>query len=273
MLPFNDLPALGVGLGYREVIGESIIANADRIDWVEINADQFLEDPARQEVLAVVRERFPVVPHCLEMSIGSDDPLDLDYLGRIAAIADTVDAPWVSDHLCLTHAVGWQLGTLAPIERSKERARRAAEKARAAQDFLGRPLLLENITYYVDVPGQLSEAEFIAEVIDNSGCGLLLDLENLAVNAANHQYDPIAFLESLPLDRIVQVHVAGGIEYSDMRVDTHSGPVSHDALHLLKHLCGRTTLKGALIERDGDFPDDFDEILHDIDRTRAAVAS
>lgn len=266
------LPALGVGLGFRPEIEGAVFANSDHIDWVEITADRFLNEPSLMDTLVALKACFPVVPHCLEMSVGSDAPLDLGYLTKIATIADAVDAPWVSDHLCMTNEGGHQLGTLAPIERSRERARNAAAKAKQAQELLGRLLLLENITYYVDMPGELTEAQFLAEVLEQSGCGLLLDLENVRVNAANHGYDPYEFLESLPLERIVQVHVAGSEPYPGIALDTHSASVSDECLALLSHLTDLVSLRGVLIERDDEFPDDFSELLTDVERARAVVA-
>jgi uncharacterized protein len=267
----RSTPALGVGLGFRHEIAAEIHANASEIDWIEVITDQYAFDATALAALGDLAKRFPVVPHGLDMSIGSDVPLDLAYVERVAAVADAVDAPWVSDHLCFTRESGVAIGNLTPVQRTQSRAKDIANKARQVQDRLGRLFIMENITYYYEMDAELSEADFITEVLNGCDCGLLLDLENLLVNATNHRFDPYTFLDRIPLERVVQVHVAGGETQPDIRLDTHSAPVADECLELLTHVASRTSLRGALIERDSDFPDDFQVLLSDVRRTRAAI--
>lgn len=269
------LPDLGVGLGYRTEIHNEIIANRTEIDWLEIITDQYLNRPDQHAHLAGLRQDFTLVPHSVEMSVGSDLPLDDGYLDAVVAVAELIDAPWASDHLCFTREHGVQLGSLTPVVRTREKARAIAANAQRVQARLARPFLLENITYYVDPIGDLTEAEMINEVLEHCDCGLLLDLNNLALNAANHGFDARAFLDSIPLERVIQVHLAGnapGNEISGVRLDSHDAPIADEVFELLAYVTRRTSPKGVLIERDEGFPDDFAEILGDVTRSKAVIA-
>ncbi|MEU4266232.1 MbnB/TglH/ChrH family RiPP precursor modification enzyme [Streptomyces argenteolus] len=269
------LPDLGVGLGYRSQLHNRILEHATEIDWLEIITDGYIHDVRAREQLEPLRERFPLVPHGLEMSVGSKDPLDEDYVGAVAAVADAVDAPWVSDHLSFTRDHGVEVGSLTPVHRTYDHARRIAGKAQRVQEMLGRPFLLENITYYVDLPGELSEAEMLSEVMRHCDCGILLDLNNVAVNAANHGFDPYRFLDALPLERVQQVHVAGNSaaqSQEGFQFDAHDAEVSDEVMQLLAYLLLRQDVKGILLERDESFPEDFSEIVTDLRRARRIAA-
>jgi uncharacterized protein (UPF0276 family) len=151
-----------------------------------------------------------------------------------------------------------------------------AARAQYVQERIGRPLLLENIAYYVDLHGDLSESELICEVLAGSDCGLLLDLHNVAVNAYNHGFDPRAFIAALPLERVVQIHLAGNSEAAELdgvRIDGHDGPVGDDVLELLAFVLERVRPQGIVIERDVNFPRDFQELVAELDRVRAVVAA
>ncbi|MFF2409976.1 DUF692 family multinuclear iron-containing protein [Streptomyces sp. NPDC058092] len=270
----NATTHLGIGLGYRREMHDATVRHRDEVDFLEIVTDAYLGRPRADASLRCLKEQFVLIPHGLEMSVGSEQPLDLAYLDGVAAIADAVEAPWVSDHLCFTREDGVELGTLTPVRRTMQRARHIAEKAKKAQAYLGRPFLLENIAYYVDLPGELSEAEMLAEVLDRSGCGLLLDLTNIAVNARNHRFSAEDMLDSLPLDRVVQVHLAGSSgrqEFDGLQLDSHDGPISDEVFGLLARLVSKCRPKAVMIERDDHFPDDFGEILADLRRAREIV--
>lgn len=264
---------LGAGLAYRGPIADEIIAHHERIDWIEIITDHYLDNPRAEIELGELVALFPVAVHGLELSIGSDGPLDLAYLDGVARVADMVDARWVSDHLCFTSESGYQLGNLTPVHRTRRRAAAVAAKVRQVEDRLGRPFLLENITYQVDLPAELNEADFIAEVLAGCDAGLLLDLENVSINAANHGFDPYGFLDRLPLERVTEVHLAGDqpMGTTGLRIDAHNAPVAQECLELLAYVTARSNLRGVLVERDGDFPDDFTDLLADVDNARAVL--
>ncbi|PXX61015.1 hypothetical protein DFR70_109206 [Nocardia tenerifensis] len=267
------LPALGVGLGYRREIDAAIMANHERIDCLEIITENFLDTPVGGP-LEQLRDQFALVPHGIELSIGTEGPLDDGYLDGLALLVARVDAPWCSDHLSFTRAGGLSIGQLTPLMRTRELADDIAGKARRVQERVGTPFLLENITYHLDFPAELSEAEFITRVVERAGCGLLLDLTNVFVNATNHGYDAIEFVNSIPLERVVQMHLAGGYWSGGTLLDSHSAPVPAEVWELLDYVAGRTpALRCVILERDQDFPDDFDELTADLRRARACVGS
>lgn len=260
------LPFLGVGLGYRPDLDRQIWANQASIDWLELISEHYLARPREQLDQALrLRGAFPLVPHGVELSIGTPGELDPAYLDALAELVALVGAPWCSDHLCFTRAGGIALGQLTPLPRTRAVAADVARKARQVQERVGVPFLLENISYYIDIEGQLSEAEFLTEVMEGCECGLLLDLANVFVNAGNHGFSALEFLAAIPLERVVQVHLAGGEESPDALLDTHSAPVPDEVFALLRHLVERApNLRAVLIERDSDFPDDFQELADDL---------
>jgi uncharacterized protein (UPF0276 family) len=270
----STIPTLGAGLGYRSELHDATVANADAIGWLEIITEHFfLGPPHRDRVLGQLRELFPLVPHGIEMSIGSPGDVDGEYVDALARLVKTIDAPYFSDHLCFTRAGGVSLGSLTPLPRSAALARELGAKARRVQEAVGVPFILENITYHVDLKTGMSEAEFIAEFCEHCECGLLLDLTNLHINSVNHDFDPRHFLDVIPTERVVQVHLAGGVEETIALVDSHSAAVPEPVWRLFDDLLTRVPVKAALIERDQDFPNDFGELLAEVGRTRSAMAT
>jgi uncharacterized protein (UPF0276 family) len=267
-----QLPKLGAGLGYRRELHDDILANADRIDWLEIITENFMSGTLQTEVrLAELRGLFPLVPHGIEMSIGSPGEVNGGYIDALAKLVSATGAPYFSDHLCFTRAGNVSLGSLTPLPRSRTLAKELGQKAQRVQDAVGVPFILENITYHVDLKTDISEAEFIAEFCEHCDCGLLLDVTNLHTNAVNHHFDPLRFLDTVPAERIVQVHLAGGVEERETLLDSHSAAVPEPVWVLFDDLLRRVPLRGALIERDQDFPDDFTELLSEVERIRTAM--
>lgn len=268
-----NIPVLGAGLGYRSELDAQIMSRRASIDWLEVIAEQYFVNSARRSRrLAELVELFPIVSHGVEMSIGTEGEIDADYVEHIAQLVPTVRAPWFSDHLCYTRSGGVALGALTPLHRSRAAARRIACKAQSIQDRVGVPFILENITYYLDLKGELSESEFLTEVMEHCDCGILLDLANLHINSVNHRYDPEAWLESIPVERVVQVHLAGGHRRADIFLDTHAARVPDEVWSLLSYVVARApNLKGVLIERDDNYPDDFEELVGELDQARSIM--
>ena len=269
------LPFLGVGLGYRPDLDAQIWANRSAIDWLEIISEHFLDrPPERVEQAQRLRASFPLIPHGVELSIGTEGPLDETYVESLAAFVELIDAPWFSDHLCFTRTDGIALGQLIPLLRTRAAATEIGGKARQIQQRVGRPFLLENITYYFDLDSELSEAQFITEVLEQCECGLLLDLTNLFINSVNHGFSAEEFLHSIPAERVVQVHLAGG-EPSDVAfIDTHSSPVHPEVFELLRETVRLApNLKGVMIERDQNYPDDFAELAQDLGTAHGIVST
>lgn len=272
----TGLPALGSGLGHRTELAEAIETHAGRIDWLEVITERYLFAPAdeRERLRELVR-RFPIVPHGLELSIGSEREPDAAYVQALAVLVADLDAPWFSDHLCFTRTGRVDVGLLVPLPRTREVARRLGRRARRVQEAVGRPFLLENITYYVDLDTPLTEAQFITEVMEHCECGLLLDLANLDINARNHGFDPLEFLDTIPVERVVQVHLAGGVDGDGdhLSLDSHGAAIPDRVWDLLAELVSRTRVNATLVERDQNFPDDFDDLLAEIDRARTVLRS
>jgi uncharacterized protein len=266
MSALSRLPFLGVGLGYRPELDAQIWEHQSAIDWLELISEHYMARPREQiDQAQRLRGAFPLIPHGVEMSIGTAGELDPVYVDNLVELVSLVGAPWFSDHLCFTRAGGIALGQLTPLPRTRAVAAEVARKARQVQERVGVPFLLENISYYIDIEGQLSEAEFIVEVMERCDCGLLLDLTNVHINAINHGFATLEFLAAIPLERVVQVHLAGGEPSVGVVLDTHSSPVPGEVFELLRHVVGHAPhLKAVLIERDSNFPEDFHELAHDL---------
>jgi uncharacterized protein (UPF0276 family) len=268
------VPHLGAGLGYRGALHEDIFANQSDIDWLEVITDQFLPLTAeRREELDLLSGSFRCVPHGLELSIGSSGQLDEQYLSQVCAVADAVGAPWISDHLCFTQGDGIRLGHLTPLPWTQDVADAVARKARRVQACAGRPFLLENITNGFTFGSEMTEAQFICAVLDRSGCSLLLDVNNLYTNSVNYHFDPYEFLESIPLDRVLQMHIAGGHWDEDVLEDGHDSPVPEPVWDLAEFVVSRANVRGVLLERDAAYPDDFRDLLTEVDRARRLLGS
>jgi len=265
----DQLPTLGIGLGFRKDMADDTLNNADRIDWLEIAPENYMGIGGRaHDLIEKAGERFPVISHGLNLSIGSTDDLNREYLRELKAVLDFVDAPWWSDHLCFASVEGAYMHDLLPLPFTREAVRHIAERIKIVQDYIERPFLFENISFYMYAPAcEMTEAQFISEIAETADCGLLLDVNNVYVNAINHKFDPRKFIDQLPLERTVQIHVAGHKKIRDVIIDTHGAPVIEPVHELLAYVLERTVVKGLMLERDQNFPE-FEEILGELDLLR-----
>jgi uncharacterized protein (UPF0276 family) len=266
---FTQLPALGVGLGFRPPFRGDLFLNRDRVDFLEITADHYLEStPEKARELALLAEHFVLIPHGLSLSLGSAEGLDPEYRDQLLALVRAVKPPWWSEHIAFTRAGGIDVGHLCPVPFSREALDVVSSNITEVQDRIEVPLILENITYTVQMPGaNMAEAEFLAELVDRTGCGLLLDVTNLHTNAVNLGYDPIAFLDRLPMERVVQLHFAGGQWENGMLVDSHARPAPPEVWALLDEVLARAPVRGIILERDEDLPP-FGALLDELDQAR-----
>jgi uncharacterized protein (UPF0276 family) len=276
-LPDGLPPA--VGIGYRDAIGDWTRANLKRFDMLEITMDHCIHSGrlVRSAIFDLVG-RIPLTAHGLGLSIGTDVPLDLAYLDQVAEIVERLKAPAYSEHLAFTRVPGRDLGNLLPLPKTAAVAEAVIAKVRTVRSRIPVPFLLENITYLFEWPdSDMSDAEFINLICRETGAGLLLDVENLYLNAHNHGYDPCEFLDALPAGLVNEVHVAGGVTVRDsvlgrpFLADSHSHPVPDGTLDLLDHALARHTPAAIVLERDERL-DAVDEILDDVARIRARVA-
>lgn len=262
----------GVGLGLRwEFLEEIVDGPPLDLGFLEVSPENYMRRggyyPAQLERLSA---RYPIVTHGLTLSIGGTEPPDPAYLRELTTEVARVGSPWHSDHLCFSSAGGRVLHDLLPLKFAEENVRRVADRIRRVQDAIGVPVALENISYYV-VAGrsEMPEAEFLCRVLEAGDVGLLLDVNNVYVNAQNHGFDPRAFIEALPLERVVEIHVAGhSVRERGLIIDTHGTPIADPVYDLLAWTLERTGPVPVLLERDNDVPP-LTELLAEIARLRA----
>jgi len=264
---------LGLGIGWRPQIALAIDRIPD-LGFVEITAENFPAASALPEHLHVLRSRgVAVVPHGIGLSLGGADRVDPARVRHLAALARAMNAPLVSEHVAFVRAAGVESGHLLPIPRTHAALRVLVDNVKASQDQLPVPLALENISALFEWPQRdYDEADFLAELVDRTGCHLLLDVANVYANARNLGGDPAAFFARLPLDRVAYVHMGGGHESESDGVyhDTHADDVPEGAIDLLADLVSRVEIPGVMLERDDNFP--ADAALHaEMQRIRRAV--
>jgi len=261
-----------VGIGLRKVLHEPVHQTSRGIDWLEIIAENFMGLGGYADaVLSRCRERWPILAHGVALSVGGPDPFD-DYLEALRPLLDRIDPPFFTDHLCWSQARGHPTFDLLPLPFCQEAVDHVVRRVRAAEARLDRPLVLENITYYATMPGStMSEPSFVRAVLEEADCGLLLDLNNLLVNAKNRGEDANAMLDAYPLARVRQVHLAGHSREGDLWLDTHDGRVAPEVWRLYRRLVSRIGPVPTLIEWDQGIPS-LDAVLDEADRARAICA-
>ena len=251
-----DRPDLGLGVGLRTVHFGHILEKKPAVDWFEIVTENFLDTGGRPRfVLDRIAEQYPIVLHGVSMSVGSTDPLDRVYLGKVKALADRVRAVWVSDHVCWTGVAGRNLHDLLPMPYTEEALRHLVKRIRRVQDILERPLVLENPSSYVEFrSSSMPEWEFLARMADEADCGLLLDVNNVYVSSFNHGFDAEAYLRGIPPERVAYVHIAGHTNFGTHILDTHIGPVIDPVWKLYRLAHRLTGGRSTLLEWDERIP-------------------
>lgn len=255
MRNFNLKP-LGGGAGLRHSYFEEIISKQPDFGWFEIISEDFIRHGGwARECLEEIRKTYPVIGHSVGLSLGSVDPLDMEALEKMKVFYDQINTPWASDHLCFTMIDHQNLNELIPLPFTSEAVENAAAKIRQVQDTLERPFLVENVTRYITVSDrEMTEAEFITQVLEKADCGLLLDLTNVYLNSKYHNYDALEFIKSLPLERVGQIHLAGSEERDGHIIDSHDAPVFPEVWELLKETLKLTGLTSILVEWDNSLP-------------------
>lgn len=266
----TELPTLGVGLGFREPFLSDLFLNPGAADFLEIIADHYFDPtPEKSAELDLLAERFTLIPHGLDLSLGSADGLDAAYLEKFAQLIERLDPPWWSEHLAFTRAGGISIGHLTPLPLTFEAVGVFARNVATVSRRLATPLILENITCSIQLPGaEMSEPEFVAAVLAATDCRLLLDVTNLHTNSVNHRADPFALLAQLPLERVVQLHFTGGHTRDGELIDSHSHPAPPEVWTLLEHVLAHAPVRGVILERDENLPP-FAELAAELARARA----
>lgn len=270
----HQRPYLGFGLGLRKEHYQDIIKTKPKVDWFEILTDNYLIPGGKPlYYLEQIRANYPIVMHSVSLSIGSTDPLDMQYLKDIKALADRIEPAWISDHLCWTGVHGYNLHDLLPLPYTQETVKHVSERIRKAQDFLGRQLLIENVSSYVSYThSDMTEWEFLREVAESADCLILLDLNNIFVSSFNHHFNPLTYLQNIPASRVCQHHLAGHFHQGDCIIDTHDAPIIQSVWDLYKEAIKLYGPISTMIERDGNIPP-LAELLIELDHARSISES
>ena len=265
----KNLPKLGVGIGFREPFRADLFLHRDKIDFLEITADHYFDANSKKlEELNLLNEHFPLIPHGLNLSLGSAEGVDESYLEQFAELVGKLNPPWFSEHLCFTKSGGTQIGHLAPVPYTNEAVKVFVKNISRVKAKIKTPLILENITYNVRFPSsEMSETKFIRTVLEETDCGLLLDITNLYINSANHNFDWRRFLDELPAERIVQLHFVGLHKHGERLIDAHGHKTNDEIWQVFREVSRRCDVKGAILERDENLPP-FAEILEELETAR-----
>lgn len=269
----KTLPVLGVGLGLRQELADQTFEHANLIDWLEFVPENYMGLGGRsRRLFQKAKAKFPLISHGVNLSIGSTDELNYDYLKALKEVLDAGNCAWFSDHLCFSSADGIYLHDLLPLPASREAVNHIALRIKQVQDYIQRPFLLENISFYMNMPGcEMTDSQFLSEVLEAADCGLLLDVNNIYVNSVNHNFDARQYLAELPLERTVQMHIAGHSRQKDLIIDTHGAAVIQPVYELLEYVLTKVPVKAVMLERDQNFPD-FEEILDELAVIRKIAA-
>jgi uncharacterized protein (UPF0276 family) len=245
-------PNLGIGIGLRVPHYDDIFRLNPAIDWFEIISENYMvEGGAPLEALDKILERYPVVQHGVTLAIGSPAPLDFDYLKKLKALARKTKTPWISDHLCWGHTPGAHYHDLLPLPYTKSVVDYVVERARIVQDYLELPFALENLSSYVAFSqDQMTEWDFYGSIVEQAGIYMMLDVNNIYVSSRNHDFDPKTYYQNIPLDRVLQIHLAGHQDLGDYVLDTHDHPVRDEVWDLYAEIYPKTGGVSTLLEWD-----------------------
>jgi len=256
----KKIPNLGIGIGLRPIHYEEIFNTEPDIDWFEIISENFMVDGGKPLYnLQKILEKYPIVQHGVSLAIGSPDPLDFDYLKKLKALTKITKTPWVSDHLCWGHRPGSHYHDLLPLPYTKEVIKYVVERARIIQDYLELPFALENLSSYVEFQDdQMTEWEFYGTIVEEADISMMLDVNNIYVSSRNHGFDPKDYIDNIPIDRVIQIHLAGHSDRGDYVLDTHDSHVCDEVWKLYSEVYPKTGGVSTLLEWDDNFIS-FDE--------------
>ena len=262
----HEVTGIGIGLRYDLAV-ELLERRPQTVSWVEIHPENYVDRGGRyQEMLELARRDWPVITHGLSTCLGAVEPFDAGYLAQLGAFLRELEIPWHSEHLCLGEAGDRFFHDLLPLPFTEEAAAIASQRLIEVRDAIRAPLALENVSYYAPQgTNGLAEVDFVVEVLERADAKLLLDVNNIYVNSRNFGFDPKAYIDKIPRERVVQMHVAGHHVRDDgLRIDTHGEPVLDDVYDLLGYALRRVGAVPVLLERDNNIPP-LDELLSEVD--------
>lgn len=259
-------PNLGIGIGLRVPHFEAIFRDKPNIDWFEIISENFMCEGGKPlENLERILEHYPVVQHGVTLSIGGPDPIDFDYLKRLKALARITKTPWISDHLCWGRVAGAHYHDLLPLPYTREVIDYVAERARIVQDYLELPFALENLSSYVAFKNdEMPEWDFYSAVVEKADIYMMLDVNNIYVSSRNHGFSPKDYYNNIPMERVIQIHLAGHLDKGDYVLDTHDNYVRDEVWAIYADVYPRTRGVSTLLEWDDNyltFQETWDEAL------------
>ena len=260
---FNAFTDYGIGIGLRAPHYDHILSRKPVVDWFEIISENFMIDGGRPlHILDQILEQYKVVQHGVSMYFGSAEKPDREHLRRLKQLVERTNTPWLSDHLCWGSVDGRYTHDLLPMPYTFEAARLTAQKIREVRDFLEVPIAVENVSSYAEYHvSEMTEWEFLNEVVERADCGILLDVNNINVSSRNHNFDPLTYINSVPADRVAQVHIAGHSKFQKYILDTHDHPVIDPVWKLYDRAIQRAGRTATLLEWDDSIPS-FKEV-HD----------
>ena len=269
---YKNLPNLGVGLGFRPQFLPDLLANTNSVDFLEITADHYFDANAdKMAELQLLAKHFTLIPHCLNLSIGSAEGIDIEYLNKVKILINFLKPPWWSEHIAFTQADGVEIGHLTPLPFTNEAVEVVCKNIAFVKTQIQTPLILENITYAFTFPNpQLTETQFLTNILEQSDTGLLLDVTNLYTNSVNFGFDITDFLSKILLERVVQLHFVGGHWQNGTLIDSHAHPTPPEIWQLLELVVNKTEIKGIILERDENIPP-FEELLIEINKAKEIV--
>jgi uncharacterized protein len=261
---FNQYTNLGVGIGLRVPHYAHVLEKKPVVDWFEIISENFMADGGRPlRILDQILEQYQVVQHGVSMYFGSADPLDRTHLRKLKNLVKRTRTPWLSDHLCWGSVDGSYSHDLLPLPYTFATAKHTAQRIREARDFLEVPIAVENVSSYAEfTASNMTEWEFLSEVVELADCGILLDVNNIYVSSQNHGFNPFDYLDHIPHHRVAQIHIAGHSKYERFILDTHDHPVIDPVWKLYSHAIRKIGDTATLLEWDDRIPS-FEEVHHE----------
>ena len=266
----SEKPFLGFGLGLRTEHYEDILEQKpQQIDWFEIISENYMVEGGKPlYYLDAIREHYPMVMHGVSMSLGTTDPIDYGYLKKLKNLIQRIEPLWFSDHLCWTGVDHKNMHDLLPLPYTEEAVNHLAERISKVQDYIGRQMLIENLSSYVTYSDDvMTEWEFLSAIAEKADCYLLLDVNNIYVSSFNHNFDPIEYLEGVPAERVWQHHLAGHTNEGNLIIDTHDQDIIDPVWALYEETAKRLGPVSTMIERDGNIPP-LADLLDELERAR-----
>ena len=253
---FNGFTEYGIGIGLRSPHYQHILTRKPVVDWFEIISENFMIDGGRpMHILDQILDQYRVVQHGVSMYFGSADRIDREHLKRLKSLVQRTKTPWLSDHLCWGSVDGRYTHDLLPMPYTFEAAAKTAQKIRDVRDYLEVPIAVENVSSYAEFHvSEMTEWEFLNEVVERADCGILLDVNNIYVSSQNHSFNAFDYVNSVPPERVAQIHIAGHSKYEKYILDTHDHPVIDPVWKLYDRAIERVGHTATLLEWDDSIP-------------------